>query len=169
MWGHNLFNDLVQGDNDFVGMVAYSVYKQEKVRWIQKHHQDTGRYPTPEEMQTYFYNQHSRPESIQRYRGEAESQLNAFIQATLAEELLEYQQEIRDSEIIRNVKTPLHKRLIEGVVAGLISTALVALISMIVWLYSVMESASENQPLPKIFKEKIESQIHKSASSSEEN
>ncbi|OOV86878.1 hypothetical protein [Oceanospirillum linum] len=169
MWGHNIFNDLVQGDDDFVGMVAYSVYKQEKVRWIQKHHDDSGSYPTPEEMQTYFYNQHSRPESIKRYRDEAESQLNTFIQATLAEELLVYQQEIRDSEIIKNVKTPLHKRLIEGVVAGLISTALVALISMIIWLNSIMESSPQNPSLPESIKQKIESQAQQSTSSSSEN
>lgn len=34
MWSHRIFDDLIEDENDFVGKVAYSIYKQEKVSWI---------------------------------------------------------------------------------------------------------------------------------------
>ena len=52
---HNVvFTSLVQGDDDIVGLVAYSIYKQNKYDWLQAYGRLEGRMPEPAEVHSYL-------------------------------------------------------------------------------------------------------------------
>lgn len=48
-----IFNQLVKDENDFVGYVAYTLYKQNKVAHITKVKEDKGSAPTDEELREW--------------------------------------------------------------------------------------------------------------------
>ncbi|WP_206211601.1 hypothetical protein, partial [Vibrio sp. V22_P2S10T140] len=68
MWNHRIFEQIIEDDNDFVGMVAYSIYKQEKIKWIKMQHEKSGTYPSAEEIDKYFHNFASTDDVLKRYR-----------------------------------------------------------------------------------------------------
>ena len=45
-----VFGSLVTGDSDIVGLVAYSIYKQNKHDWLIAYNKAVGRKPTAEEI-----------------------------------------------------------------------------------------------------------------------
>ena len=163
MWSHRIFDDLIEDENDFVGKVAYSIYKQEKVSWINDFIDKNKANPTQEELNKYFYQPNSRPDAIQRYRAEAERSVNEFVSFSLSEDLAEYRQQVRDEEIISQIKTPLSKlnkpfwiSVKENVAAGLIASALTSVFSVSLWLYGKMEAEKQQEQAVKLRNEIIE-------------
>jgi hypothetical protein len=52
---HNVvFTSLVTADDDIVGLVAYSIYKQNKYDWLQAYSRLEGRMPEPAEVHSYL-------------------------------------------------------------------------------------------------------------------
>ena len=52
---HNIvFTSLVTGDQDVVGLVAYSIYKQNKYDWLMAFSRTKGRMPDESEAQSYL-------------------------------------------------------------------------------------------------------------------
>ncbi len=72
---HNVvFTSLVTGDKDIVGLVAYSIYKQNKYDWLMAFSRHRGRMPNPEEAHSYLYGE-STPRRLATYRHLAEATL----------------------------------------------------------------------------------------------
>jgi hypothetical protein len=69
-----VFSHLVAGDNDIVGLVAYSIYKQNKLDWLLAFHRATGRGPTEQENTAYIIGE-ATPRRLATYRHLAESTL----------------------------------------------------------------------------------------------
>jgi hypothetical protein len=69
-----VFSHLVTGDNDIVGLVAYSIYKQNKLDWLLAFHRATGREPTEQENMAYIIGE-ATPRRLATYRHLAESTL----------------------------------------------------------------------------------------------
>ena len=73
---HNVvFTGLVTGDRDIVGLVAYSIYKQNKYDWLQAYSRLQGRMPNAEEAQSYLLGE-STPRRLATYRHLAEAVLD---------------------------------------------------------------------------------------------
>lgn len=51
---NDVFAKLVTADNDIIGLVAYSIYKQNKFDWLQAFHRSKGREPSDDEMAAYI-------------------------------------------------------------------------------------------------------------------
>jgi len=62
-----VFTNLVQEDGDIVGLVAYSIYKQNKVDWLQAFQKAIGRVPTEAELASYIIGE-STPRRLATYR-----------------------------------------------------------------------------------------------------
>lgn len=143
MWNHRIFEQIIEDDNDFVGMVAYSIYKQEKIKWIKAQHGKSGTYPTSEEIDQYFHDFASTEGVLKRYRTQAENIVNRFTQVSTFEELTEYKNQIRDEEILNLVEVKLSKSkfraIVENVVSGLIASGITLLLSIGLYLYQKME------------------------------
>ncbi len=72
---HNVvFLSLVTGDDDIVGLVAYSIYKQNKYDWLMAFNRHLGRNPNPDEVQSYLHGE-STPRRLATYRHLAEATL----------------------------------------------------------------------------------------------
>ena len=69
-----VFSSLVTGDNDIVGLVAYSIYKQNKLDWLLAFQRATSREPNEQENLAYIVGE-ATPRRLATYRHLAESTL----------------------------------------------------------------------------------------------
>lgn len=134
---HQTFQKLVTKDDDFVGMVAYTIYKREKINWIAsfktRHHRD----PSPDEIENGFNVDTDSDERVRNYRKLAEEELNRFVDVTIGSELNDYQNSLRDEAIIKSVKTSFSSSVWSNIIAGLCSSVLVAAFGIFLWLWQV--------------------------------
>ena len=71
---NQVFEQLVAGDADIVGLVAYSVYKQNKRDWLIAFRRVKGRVPTEDESSAYIIGE-STPRRLATFRHLAEATL----------------------------------------------------------------------------------------------
>ncbi len=69
-----VFTSLVKEDSDISGLVAYSIYKQNKLDWLQAFETALGRAPNEAELASYIIGE-STPRRLATYRHLAESTL----------------------------------------------------------------------------------------------
>jgi hypothetical protein len=69
-----VFTSLVKGDGDIVGLVAYSIYKQNKLDWLLAFQRATGREPDEQENLAYIIGE-ATPRRLATYRHLADSTL----------------------------------------------------------------------------------------------
>ncbi len=69
-----VFTSLVKEDSDISGLVAYSIYKQNKLDWLQAFEAATCRAPNESELAAYIIGE-STPRRLATYRHLAESTL----------------------------------------------------------------------------------------------
>jgi hypothetical protein len=62
-----VFVNLVREDGDIIGLVAYSIYKQNKVDWLHAFQKTLGRGPTDAELNSYIIGE-STPRRLGIYR-----------------------------------------------------------------------------------------------------
>ncbi len=73
---HNVvFTSLVTADDDIVGLVAYSIYKQNKYDWLQAYGRLEGRMPDAAEVQSYLLGE-STARRLATYRHLAQAVLD---------------------------------------------------------------------------------------------
>jgi hypothetical protein len=70
-----VFTSLVKADNDIVGLVAYSIYKQNKLDWLLAFQRATGREPNEQENLAYIIGE-ATPRRLATYRHLADSTLS---------------------------------------------------------------------------------------------
>lgn len=69
-----VFEMLVSGDNDIIGLVAYSIYKQNKREWLMAFNKARGREPNENEMASYIIGD-STPRRLATFRHLAQATL----------------------------------------------------------------------------------------------
>jgi hypothetical protein len=69
-----VFTSLVKADGDIVGLVAYSIYKQNKLDWLLAFQRALGREPSEQENLAYIIGE-ATPRRLATYRHLAESTL----------------------------------------------------------------------------------------------
>ncbi|HAS6018120.1 TPA: hypothetical protein ACGUVV_004308 [Vibrio vulnificus] len=147
MWKHNAFGDIVKEDKDFVGHVAYSLYKDKKVKWIKDYHNKNGDYPDPKDIHDFFTSFHSSKESIDKFREDAERMLNEYIDFSFSEELAAYKEAVKDEAIVKAVHKPFKVSVWENLASGLIASFITAFFSLGLWLYTEMKTEQRRADL----------------------
>ena len=71
---NNVFGQLVQEDGDIAGLVAYSIYKQNKLDWLRAFESAKGRAPGDDELASYIIGE-GTPRRLATYRHLAEATL----------------------------------------------------------------------------------------------
>lgn len=152
---HQTFTKLVTDDKDFVGMVAYTIYKNEKLDWIaQFKAQNSNVEPTESELRQFNLTTDSDLR-IQQYRQMAETSVNNFVRETISDELTQYQVAVRDDAIVKAAKKGFWQGIGENVIAGIIGAGIVTLFQLGMWLYQVKDNPD--------FQRKASEQIQKTA------
>lgn len=67
-----VFGKLVRGDDDIVGLVAYALYKQNKIDWVRAFERERGRAPSEAEFGAYIVGENTA-RRVATYRFLAES------------------------------------------------------------------------------------------------
>ena len=83
--GHAAYSTIVEGNDDLMGLIAYSLYKRDKLAFLLKHQQDVGQKPTDAEMMA-FCRTSTLPGPVSAYRSKA-----AYLMSEMYDELLEEQ------------------------------------------------------------------------------
>lgn len=73
-----VFNQLVKDENDFVGYVAYTLYKQNKVAHITQIKKEKGTAPSDEELRNWQKSECTETR-LNHYRQLAEQKTNSFV------------------------------------------------------------------------------------------
>jgi hypothetical protein len=83
---NNIYNLLVEDENDFLGIMAYSVYKRHKTEFITNFIKEKGKDPASEDMAP-FYDISRNPSQLARYKSQAMDLTQEFVSNALAEEI----------------------------------------------------------------------------------
>ncbi len=136
-----IYSKLVEGNNDVVGHIAYSLYKSDKIKFIDGFKKENNREPDETELKT-FHSISNQQDSIDRYRLAAANILRDFMNNTLQESIQNIERECYENhaQILSKIVEPLRpaKRstifwhgVLQGVVGAFIFALIVAAFAFI--------------------------------------
>lgn len=122
------YGNLVQNDNDLIGLIAYSLYKQDKLAFVAEHKKATTAEPNDGQMET-FCRSSNLPNRIQAYRDAAAKTLETLNDQVLKEAVegveADYKEELQEQ--LEKLKKPtLGEEVLAHVLAGMIVWVLIA-------------------------------------------
>jgi len=133
--GYNhIFDELVGDDRDFVGIVAYTIYKRQKVEWLTRFEEEHGRPATDDEVATGFARFSNLPSQIQAYREQAIDLVDNFLDVALDEQIEEIHQEMLQNAVVKAVKRSFWSSVGENLAAGLIASLLTLGATGLIWV-----------------------------------
>jgi hypothetical protein len=92
---NTVYNELVSGEDDILGHIAYSVYKNQKLYEIDRFkEQHDGRAPTDEEMEPFLTFSRS-PTQVSFYKERAVSLSQVFLNEAIGEQLEEAKESLK--------------------------------------------------------------------------
>ncbi|MBD5353595.1 MAG: hypothetical protein HDR85_01610 [Bacteroides sp.] len=71
---HQMYSNIVKSDEDIIGLVAYALYKKQKIAFFNKVRKDTGKEPTEIDINAFILNS-STESQIESFRDRAENLL----------------------------------------------------------------------------------------------
>lgn len=88
-----IFNELVSDEFDFVGYVAYSLYKSDKIKFIESFKMNHGGMAPSSEDLKPFHDELCNPEMVDRYKKRAREITSSFLSTVLSEKSEEIEQD----------------------------------------------------------------------------
>lgn len=102
-----IYEELVRYDGDLVGRIAYSLYKREKIAFIEQYKKShDGKEPTTKDFDNFHTNCHN-PERLQSYHKEALAMLQDFMGESFEEtskQILVDFTKVQDEHLIKVIK-----------------------------------------------------------------
>jgi ABC-type antimicrobial peptide transport system permease subunit len=149
---NHIYQLLVKNDNDLVGIIAYSIYKKQKIQHIEEFKELHKKAPTDDDL-VPFNNISSNKTSIEGYRIKAENILEEFLNIILEkhkEDVNRYYKDnniqILESVIDKLVPKSKFKRFLTGVyqsaVGSILFVFIIAAFIMIVTAANKAKAAS---------------------------
>jgi len=132
-----IYSELVQSDDDLVGLVAYGIYKRHKIEFIEKFKRENNRPPYDSECKAFFASS-TAPSQLSKYRNEAEDLLVDMVMNSTKEELERARQEIQ-ADYQRNLKAVLPS----NIKTVLLSLAGTVVFSIILGISALLLATSE--------------------------
>lgn len=91
----DVFRKLVESPDDFLGLLAYSLYKRHKIEWIEAH---------PDDDHEAFKKVACTPQQLGMYRYQAEQMAKSFIDVSLDQLEAEMRSSILEGELITKIQ-----------------------------------------------------------------
>lgn len=98
-----VYKQLVSSPNDVVGALAYVLYKQQKISYLDQFHREHGRAPTDDELSS-FHMISTLPDSVASYQERAETWVDEFLELALASKLRQAEEDIKAAVTIGEIK-----------------------------------------------------------------
>ncbi|WP_194787916.1 hypothetical protein [Pseudomonas sp. UFMG81] len=129
-----IYTDLVQSDVDLLGMIAYALYKRQKIEFIQGWRDRLGDDPSEVDRQHFHEISNSRYQ-LETYRNQAGELAEDFLNTSLEERAqeLEHRLAVQATDELRRYKPNYWTGVSQGVVASAISVLLLGLLVMFTW------------------------------------
>lgn len=153
----DVFNKMVEADEDFLGLLAYALYKRHKIEWIRSHDSDNHE---------AFKQVACTPQQVRMYRDKAEHLAKNFIDESLDQLGAEMKETIANSVIVANIESlkpgfwrSLGNHMLSGIASVAVALALFGLFTLysnyqengglegrIKQMSAPLESSPANQP-----------------------
>ena len=134
-----IYSTLVESEDDFIGKIAYTIYKEDKINFIAELKKDNQEKEITEKDLVQFHQISSTEKSIERYRLTAQSILQEFLNVSLKEAIEDVTEEIQDNHInllesvVSKIRPPkFWKSVWQNVVASFVLSAIIALFIIII-------------------------------------
>lgn len=110
---NSIYKKLVSSEEDFIGMVAYSIYKNSKIAYIENYFSEHNTKPDKELLKEFYRNSQCEP-SLELYTSKAEKIIGAFTTEIAQHEIDGMAHEMRQmkqkmDELERNHKNRLEE------------------------------------------------------------
>lgn len=134
---NDIYSKLVGNEMDVLGHIAYSLYKENKIEYIEK--QELRGYCVTDQDLVPFNHFSSSDSTVHNYKIRAELILQEFVDNMLLEELKDYDVQLthRQTEILKDIIAPLRPSFWNNIVIGVISSFVFTL--LIVFLTIITE------------------------------
>lgn len=122
-----IYKQLVEDKNDIVGHVAYSLYKNDKIQYINQFKEENGREPKEGELKP-FHDASCLEGSIERYKESAITLIGSFLDETLADTTrqIEDNYETHLRNIIKPLKTKWWEAILQSVIGAFVFSLILA-------------------------------------------
>lgn len=160
MGNHRMYSKLVDDENDIIGLVAYAIYKQHKIEYIEKVRKDNNGVDPSEEALKNFIQSSSTDSQIRKYRAEASSILSEVVINVTREQINEAEREMQDTyqtKIREAVKAETPGKG-QTIILNIVGTALFSVIITIVFIIGNFSERSS-----KYFADKVATEIQMEA------
>ena len=123
-----IYEKLVSDRNDIIGHIAYSIYKQDKIDYLQS--KKDNEVEVTEETLKSFHEISSSKSSLESYKIKAEMVMQAFFENTVDEISNDLEEKIKENQIklLKETVKPLTSGFWRSVGAGLLSAFFFALL-----------------------------------------
>lgn len=103
-----VYSKLVDGKEDIIGHVAYSLYKGDKRKFIESYREKHGKYPTNDDVEK-FVESVTIDTSIERYKMEAYGIISSFLSYALDETTDRIEKDCvkNHEDILKNIIAPI--------------------------------------------------------------
>lgn len=133
-----IYEQLVEDEDDITGIIAYSVYKRQKIQHIKKFEKEKRRDLNDEELQSFTDFSTSNPQ-LEFYRNESVILITKFLETILAQDLEEREQTFtaKVHAEISNIKPNHFLDIIKGAAGSLLFVLLTGVLYIALWSFSV--------------------------------
>lgn len=159
-WNHSTYSHFVKDEDDFVGKIAYTLYKERKIAWIENTKKENGGTPpTEKEIYQYFISNENNETFVQKHIDEAKGMLQDYVISAFGTELTDfkesqicelddYKKAVKQDYLIKTVQQEVakgNKSRLESIKDGLIVTFLSSAIVIGVTVAATIYFAGKNQ------------------------
>lgn len=136
---NTIYEKLVSNEFDFVGMVAYAIYKKSKIAYIQAHSEKHGELPQDSDLEAFHLNSLSDPQ-LRMYKITAEDIIKGFVVQIAQDEVKEIEEKMlqiekqRDDEknhFIKRINDLKPPKWYSGVIQSILAAFIVLLLYII--------------------------------------
>jgi hypothetical protein len=149
---NSIYGLLVEDQNDFLGILAYSVYKRQKIEFIHVHLAKTGQPPSDADLAPFYALSRSETQ-LQHYRTQALALAEEFVTTAFGEHL-ETTRETLEQEYKVKLET-LKPSFGESVFASVIGSFVFTLLLGLIVFFSWSLTQGPQQVIESIFKVRI--------------
>lgn len=134
---HTTYSTLVEDPYDLVGLIAYSLYKREKLDFLETRQAKHGSVPTPDEL-LVFYQLVNMPGQVEALRTRSATLLEQVTEVVLEEAVQQMEQDYQ-VKLMAELKKPksFSRAVTENVVANIVAAGLVTLAVVLFYLSRV--------------------------------
>lgn len=133
-----IYSKLVVDAEDLVGLIAYGLYKREKIEFITKFKEDNNSRDPNDTDLTVFHSLTNTDSRCSNYRSQAEGILADFSGKMLAEKARELQ-DVYQADLVSQLKEglPFWKGVGQNVIASVVMLGIVAGILVLAWSFNI--------------------------------